>query len=323
MPASVVIPNWNGLRLLQPLFDDLSRQTMPAAEIIVVDNGSTDGSAEWAEQHGAHVIRYGSNKGFASAVNGGVASASSDVVAVLNNDVRLKEDWLEVAVSALHEKDVSFVVGKVLRADQPDVIDATYDAVCRGGTAWRCGHAHKDGPLWSEPRTVHFPPFTAVVLHKAAFVAIGGLDEALESYLEDVEFGLRCASKGYTGSYEPAAIAYHLGSATLGRWHPRTVRQISRNQLLLISRHYSTSMLIRFGWEIALAQLLWGMVALRHGTGVAWCQGKFEGLRRFRSLRGTGSKTLRVVLEASESEIRRLQGGRPADWYWRLYFALT
>jgi GT2 family glycosyltransferase len=323
MPVSVVIPNWNGLELLQPLFIDLQQQTLPADEILVVDNASTDGSDDWAEKEGARVIRNEANRGFAFAVNRGVACARSETIAVLNNDLRLNEGWLETALKTLHREPVSFVVGKVLQADRPDTIDATYDAVCKGGTAWRCGHGYKDGPMWSEPRVVYFPPFTGVLFRKEAFLEIGGLDETLESYLEDVEFGLRCASKGYTGRYEPSAVAYHLGSATLGRWHPRTVRQISRNQLLLVSRHYSSSMLARFGWRIAVAQLLWGLVAVRHGAGVAWCLGKFEGLRRFRSVRGTGSKALLDVLEASESEIRRLQGKRSGELYWRLYFALT
>ena len=70
-----------------------------------------------------------------------------------------------------------------------------------------------------------------------------------------------------------------VGSATLGRWHPETVRRIARNQLLLAARHYSAAVC---AWPILAAQFLWGAVAIRHGRGLAWVRGKWQGLRGFR-----------------------------------------
>ncbi|MEJ7608834.1 MAG: hypothetical protein WKF37_21815 [Bryobacteraceae bacterium] len=128
----------------------------------------------------------------------------------------------------------------------------------------------------------------------------------------------------YTGVYLPDAVAYHQGSATLGRWSARTVRQISRNQVLLLARHYDPSMLRQCGWQIATAQLLWGLVALKNGAGLAWLLGKIEGVRRFGSFRRrTTDPVLISVLGSSEKELRELQQLTGWDWYWRLYFALT
>jgi GT2 family glycosyltransferase len=321
--VAAVIPNWNGRTLLEPLFGDLRSQTQPPAEIIVVDNGSTDGSADWAEQQGARAIRFAENRGFAAAVNAGVSAAAAPTVAVLNNDVRLQPEWLERTADALERQKASFAVGKLLKQHDPSVIDGTFDALCCGGTAWRCGEGRPDGPVWTQPRPIQFPPFTAVVLKRSDFLAAGGLDESLESYLEDVDFGLRGASKGYTGWYEPGAVAYHAGSATLGRWHSRTVRQIARNQVLLVARHYPATLVVRFGWRIAVAQLLWGLVAFRHGAGLAWLTGKVEGLGRVPRCRRSGDSRIAAVLESSEADIRRFQKESGADWYWRLYFALT
>jgi GT2 family glycosyltransferase len=134
---------------------------------------------------------------------------------------------------------------------------------------------------------------------------------------------MRCATAGFQGIYVPEALAYHQGSATLGRWHPDSVRKISRNQLLLIAKHYPRNWILRYGWPVFVAQGLWGFVALRHGAAVAYLQGKSEGIRRFRSARGKSPANLSAIVERSEGEIRDLQKLTGFDLYWKLYFALT
>jgi GT2 family glycosyltransferase len=155
------------------------------------------------------------------------------------------------------------------------------------------------------------------------------LDEGFESYLEDVEFGLRCACSNYAGCYVPEALAYHVGSAALGEWHPAVVRRISRNQVLLVAKYYPARLLFRLAWPILVAQLLWGLVALRHGTFRAFLRGKLDGLLRFRAARlgasgvRVGPDRLAQILGDSENEIRDVQRRTGFDWYWRMYFALT
>ena len=323
MRVAAVIANWNGASLLRSLLPTIAAQTRQFHEAIVVDNGSTDDSVTFAEQSGVNVLQLGRNRGFAPAVNFGVASVDAEIVAILNNDVRLDRQWLEYSISRLFDSSVSFVTGKTLTETDHTIIDGTFDAVCRGGCALRCGSGRADGPYWSRSRTIQFPPFTAVLVRRAVFQEVGGLDEMFESYLEDVEFGLRCASRRYTGVYEPRAVATHLGSATLGRWNPTTVRNIARNQVLLVARHYDATALRRFGWAIAVSHVLWGVVALRHGAGAAWIGGKLDGLRMFRLCRGAGHPRVQEVLRASERTLRDVQTSTGLDWYWRIYLTLT
>lgn len=323
MTVTAVIPNLNGARRLPAIIADLRAQTHPIDEIVVADDGSSDGSAEVAAELGARVVSLGRTRGFTAAVNAGIRASSTELVAVVNNDVSLAPDWLRRLHDAIAKDGAPFASGKLLRTAAPELLDGSFDAICRGGCAWRCGAGRPDGPLWSVPGPVLLPPFTAVLLRRAYFTDLGGLDEQFGSYLEDVEFGLRSASKGYTGLYVPEAVGRHEGSATLGHWSPVTVRLIARNQLLLLARHYPGPLLVRFGWPIAVSHLLWGLVALRHGAGLAWVRGKIDGLRMFSSCRRMGDERIADILGSSERQIRELQKESGWDLYWRIYFALT
>jgi GT2 family glycosyltransferase len=323
--VTAIVPTWNRRALLERLLGCLARQSQPVEEVLVVDNGSDDGSAEVAERAGARVIRMGSNQGFSRAVNRGIRESHTPWLAIVNNDVEPGANWLERLALALQEPDLWFATGKLLCMDESGSIDGTYDLVSRGACAWRAGRHRKDGPVWSVARRIQFAPFTAALFRAELFRRVGLLDDGFESYLEDVDFGLRCALKGYKGVYVPDAVAYHRGSATLGVWHKDTVQRLARNQVLLVAKHYPRKFLLRYGWPILAGQLLWGLVALRHGAGLACLRGKLEGIRRFRDERAQVRDVpgLGAVLEESEREIRALQKSTGYDLYWRLYFALT
>ena len=304
---------------------DLFRQTHPLKEILVVDNGSRDASVEIAQQLGARVIPMGCNAGFCRAVNRGIEASTGDWVAVVNNDVRLQPDWLERLLDCAQAAGAWFATGKMFQAGRPGRLDGAFDALSRAACPWRCGHGRQDGPLWSAPQTISFAPLTAAILKRDLFTRVGLLDEDFESYLDDVDLGLRCAAAGLHGQYVPDAVATHQGSATLGEWHPRKVRLLARNQLLLVAKHYPPNWLLRYGWPVLVGQLLWGIVALRHGAGWAWLRGKIEALRLFGVIRGKAPRTPKVaaILAASEGQLHRIQQQTGPDWYWRLYFALT
>src|SRR5262249_31269165 len=147
-------------------------------------------------------------------------------------------------------------------------------------------------------------PWTAALLRSDLFARTGLLEEAFESYIEDAEFGLRCAALGIRGRYVPEARATHIGSASLGRWHPETVRRIARNQLLIAARHPAAGR----AWTCAAAQPLWGALALRHGCGIAWLRGAAEGLRHFAAFHRKPSPNtglLAQTLRSNEDFIRR------------------
>src|SRR5262249_21160768 len=162
--------------------------------------------------------------GFSHAVNCGIRAAGAEWIVILNNDVIPEPNWLEKLMEAATLPNTWFVAGKLLDSARRDRLDGAFDAISRGAWAWRCGHGRTDGAVWNKAREIRFAPFTAAAFSAELFDLVGLLDEEFESYLEDVDFGIRCAAKGLTGRYSPQAVAYHEGSATLGAWHPDTVR---------------------------------------------------------------------------------------------------
>jgi GT2 family glycosyltransferase len=313
MSISAIVPVWNGRELLARLLASLDAQTQPVDELLVVDNGSTDGAPELARTRGARVIAMGRNAGFAPAVNRGIREASHSLVAILNTDVELAPDYLQKLAAA----DAPFATGKLL--DPAGMLDGTFDLTTRAATTWRAGAGLPDAPPFDEAREITSAPWTAVLYRAEIFRKVGLLEESFESYLEDVDFGLRCAAHKLRGRYVPGARASHLGSASLGRRHPETVRRLARNQVLLAARHLPS----RDFYRAMVGQLLWGGVALRHGRGAAWLRGICQGLRLFcaarREFQQTDPEVLGHLLRSNERFVRK----NCADLYWRLYFSLT
>jgi GT2 family glycosyltransferase len=319
--VSVVIPTWNRQDLLAEVLADVRNQTYHIETTFVVDNGSTDDSAAIADRFGAVVIRLPENRGFAAAVNEGLRTASTEWVAVINNDVRLPPTWISTTVEEVARSRASFGTGKLLSAKDTGRIDGTYDLVSRAGTSWRCGSGRKDGAEWNRPCVIQFTSFTAVLLSVAAVAEIGLLDERFESYLEDVDWCFRCAARGRTGRYVPSAVAVHAGSATLGAWQKATTHLISRNQIFIYKKHLRGW----YRWPALAGQLLWCLLAFRNGTGWDAIQGKMDGLRQFaaEATAACASERIRAAVERSEQQILEVQRQTGFDTYWRLYFSLT
>jgi GT2 family glycosyltransferase len=341
MTATAVIPHWNRRELLDTLLHSIGEQTRPFDEVIVADNGSTDGSVKFAEQHGARVIQLGRNLGFAAAVNRGIEAARSEWIAILNNDVTLDSAWLATLTEAADRAGADFAAGKILRAgnafsshrpvflDRTPVVDGAFDEVSRGACACRCGADRPDSPMWNQPRRIRIAPMTAALFRRSLFTEVGPLDERFVSYMEDTDFGLRCALAGRGGIYVPSAVAHHRGSATLGAWSYDTVRRIARNQILLGLKHFRGQP----RWPMVAGQLLWGLLAIRHARGVAYLAGKISGWRAAGMERwpvaqapdrdeDSKRKRLGAIIEDSEKEIFDIQQQTGFDTYWRAYFWL-
>src|SRR4051812_23232222 len=182
MSISAIVPVWNGRDLLARLLTSLEAQTVPVAELLIVDNGSTDGAPGMAHSRGARIIAMGRNAGFAAAVNRGIREASQPLLAILNSDVELAPDYLE-KLAAIH---APFATGKILSPS--GLLDATFDLTCRGGTTWRCGAGYADSEPFEAPRDIASPPWTAVLYRAEVFRQVGLLEESFESYLEDADF---------------------------------------------------------------------------------------------------------------------------------------
>ena len=300
-------------------------QTVGFDQVVVVDNGSTDGATELAEQRGARVCHMGSNRGFAIAVNRGIRETSTPLLAILNSDVVLERSWLERLVGAFRSNpSVWFATGKLRSAGNPRVLDGAWDAIGFAAAPLRIGWGQEDGPRFDRSKDIAIAPMTAAVFRTALFDRIGALDDQFESYLEDVDFGIRCAASGYRGCYVANAEATHVGSATLGRWNPKTARKIARNQVYLLAKHFKRATIKRYLWPILAGQILWIGLAARHGAFLAALSGKWAGLRRFQTLRAQtrlpDQVKLLELLNDGESQITSLTRG---SLYWRLYHLFT
>ncbi|WP_031497168.1 glycosyltransferase family 2 protein [Bryobacter aggregatus] len=304
----VVVPTWRGREHLAQLLPSLAAQTLQPTAVILVDGASEDGSREVAAEYGATWLDLGKNLGFAAAVHAGIEASTAHRIAILNNDIRLAPDWLE----CLARVDASFAVGKVLQWQHPERIDATWDLASLSGVPMRAGAGKRDSAYWNRGRSIDLAPWTAILLNREYWEATGGLDLSFESYLEDVDIGLRGSKLGLRGIYEPAAVAWHRGSSTLGAWHPRQVQLTSRNQLKLVARHGGD------WWKVIVGQGLWGFAAARHGCFLPWLEGKLEGIRNFKN-----EADSTALLSRLESEIFASDAATGSDRFWRCYWMLT
>jgi GT2 family glycosyltransferase len=325
-PVIVVIPNFNGARLLGECVGSALGQTLPSLEVLVVDDASTDESSQLATSLGARVLALGRNQGFAHAVNAGVLDSPAEWVAIVNTDVTLAPDWIARLLGAAQAARAEYASGPITRHDDPGVLDGGYDLLSRAACPWRAGSGFPVEAL-RVPDGPWLPSLTALLIRRQTFIDAGLLDETFGSYLEDVDFALRLHRRAVPGVFVPEARAAHRGSATFGAWSARATRLQSRNQALLIARHYPQGWVAEFGQAVFAGQMLWGALALRHGVAGAWLLGKLDALRSWRRLRrictSTEAGRLAASFAAWERAILDWQGDPPRDAFWRWYFRLA
>lgn len=282
--VSVVIPNWNGKRFLSGCLDSLLCQTYRNLEIIIVDNGSHDGSVEFLKDNypQVHLVTFPHNTGFSIAVNRGIRESQGEMVSLLNNDTIVDRNWLGEMVKALHEHpEVGSVGCKMLAYDDSFVLDGAGDGYRRGGLPGRIGHRERDTGRFDVPRYILGACGGAALYRHDMFEEIGLLDEDYFAYLEDVDFGLRAQSAGYKCFYVPTAIVYHLGCGTTGSgYSPLVVRLSAQNNWNTIVKNIPLALLIKFLPQILYWQLYYlAVCSVRGGQVIPWFQGTFRALK--------------------------------------------
>jgi GT2 family glycosyltransferase len=281
--VSVVIPNWNGKRFLTGVLDSLAKQDYPQVEVVVVDNGSHDGSVEFLETSYPQVklIRFEVNTGFSVAVNAGIRASDSEFIALINNDTILEPEWTSEMVRGLREHPECGSTGcKMLAYDDRELLDGAGDGYRRGGLPGRIGHREKDKGQFDTPRYILGACGGAAMYRRSMLDEIGLFDEDYFAYLEDVDLGLRAQSAGYKCWYVPSAIIYHLGCGTTGSgYHPLVVRLSSQNNWNTIIKNIPGPLLLKFLPHIAYWQLYYfAVVIVRGGQVVPWLHGTWRAL---------------------------------------------
>jgi GT2 family glycosyltransferase len=259
--VAVVIPCWNGAAWLPGCLGSLAAQTRAPDEVVVVDNGSADDSIAIAEAAGATVLALGRNTGFAVAANRGIAATTAEVVALVNTDVELAPDWLEHGLAALaaHPEAGSVATRMVDLAD-PTVLYDAGDVLGRDGAAVQRGRFEPDDGRY--PAGDVFAACAGAALYRrAALEDVGGFDERLVLYYEDVDLGLRLRLRGWGCVYAPAAVARHAGGGSSSELPRSPGWWVERNALLLVAKAFPA----RWLPLVAYRQAGWAWHARREG----------------------------------------------------------
>lgn len=219
MKVTIIIPNWNGKHFLKTSLNSLKGQTFKDFEIIVVDNGSTDGSIEFLQDNypEVRIIRFSENRGFSAAVNAGIKEAKGEYIALLNNDAEVDPKWLEELVYALERyPEVGFCASKMVNYFNRSIIDTAGDGFSRYGIAFKRGSGKPDGPEYNKEEYVFGACGGAAIYRREVFDKIGLFDEDFFAYLEDVDLSFRAQLRGFKCLYVPTAIVYHMMGGTSG-----------------------------------------------------------------------------------------------------------
>ena len=244
----VVVINWNGRRFLTRCFDSLQRLDYPSVGLVLVDNGSADGSAEFVKKQypDVKVITNSKNLGFCRACNQGLREAINDrarYVVLLNNDTEVEARWLSELVKAAEARPgVGALSSKILFMEHRNILNSTGLCCSVIGNAWDRGIGQPDGEKWDEPTAVLGVSGGALFLRTEAVEKIGLLPK-FGIYLEDMDMSLRLWDAGYEIRYVPTAVLYHQFSATMGEksnvWRKEFLN--ARNRFRLIMRQFPLS----------------------------------------------------------------------------------
>ncbi|MBN2006001.1 MAG: glycosyltransferase [Anaerolineae bacterium] len=241
MRASLIILVWNGKPYLEACLDAVLAQEYPGFEVIVVDNASTDGSADWVAEHYPQVrlIRNAINLGFAGGNNVGLAAAAGDVLALLNQDTMVQPGWLAALVEALQTYPGAGVAGaKILDMDGRVLQHAGGHIRRPLALGWHYGHGEIDSEQWDEPREVEFVTGASLAMKREVYAKIGGLDESFfPGYFEDVDFCYRARAAGFAVWYAPQARMLHHESASMRRDSFRGHCSYYCNRLRFVFKH--------------------------------------------------------------------------------------
>jgi GT2 family glycosyltransferase len=245
---SVIIPNWNGKGFLVECIDSLKAQTFQDFETILVDNGSTDGSAEFAEERYGDFIRIIRNKrnlGFTGGNNVGIRASRGSYVVLLNNDTWADPYWLEELVKATQfDPKVGMWGSKVCSYFQRNRIEGIGELIYWDGLCRAQGQFEQDDGQYEVMQEILFPPGCGAMYRKRVLDEIGLFDEDFFAYGDDTDIGIRARLAGWKCLYIPRAVVYHKNSGTAGQYSPLKAFYVERNRLWVTIKYFPLPLLL-------------------------------------------------------------------------------
>lgn len=279
--VTIVIPNYNGKRLLENCLKTLEQQTYKDFKVLVVDNGSSDGSTEVSsEQLELEIVSLKENLGFCGAVNVGIQKTKTPYLILLNNDTETDRYFVEKLLAGIKKSEHIFSCGaQMIDFKDHEMLDNAGDLYTAMGWAVARGKGKKCADFEQAVRV--FSCCAGAAIYRVDILKkIGGLDEQHFAYLEDVDLGYRARISGFENWYTPEAKVYHVGSATTGtRYNEKKVFLAARNTIFVIYKNMPLLQLF-----INLPFILAGMIVktlffVKKGFVKDYWSGICEGVR--------------------------------------------
>ena len=321
--VSIVIPNWNGRHHLGRNLPSVLAEIegTPASEVIVVDNGSSDGSAEFLKANfpSVRVIELESNQGFGGGSNAGLRAAHNEIVVLLNNDMRVAEGFLPPLLEGFRDPRVFAVSAQIYFADPNRSREET--GLTQG--EWRRGRLHVQHVIDDRVRTL-FPTFYAgggsTAYDRNKLLELGGFDSLMEPfYLEDADISYMAWKRGWFVFYEPRSVVYHEHRGTIGKHFSETEIQkaLQQNNLLFTWKNIHEWKRLA-GHFVSLYARLWLRLVVGPTPVRPSPQALRAAFRRFgRVLRSRGRARRLALIDDTEA-FRRPLGGFFRDRFGRV-----
>ncbi len=262
--GSVIIVSFNGLDEIKRCLPSVIDQSFSSYEILLVDNGSVDGSPEYVERNfkQVRVIRNGANLGYAGGNNRGFQEARGEYLVALNQDTVVDREWLSELIKAMEERpDVALATSKICYLSDRDVINTCGNDVNFTGLAF-CRGIGQPADSFNEQELVPAISGCAFAIRRSVLEHIGGFDDDFFLYLEDTDLSIRARLAGYECLYVPTSIAYHDYAFNL---NSSKFFFLEKNRHILLLKNFRWSTLILMAPALVLTEVLTFGYGVMHG----------------------------------------------------------
>lgn len=278
--VTVIIPNYNGKRLLENCIRTLERQTCPDFHLLIVDNGSTDGSGDvTSEKLSMEWIFLKKNTGFCGAVNVGIAHTRTPFFILLNNDTEAEEHFIAEMLAGIRKSERLFSCSaQMLDYQRRELLDNAGDYYTAFGWALARGKG-RPAARYGKECDVFSACGGAAIYRTEAVRRLGGFDGRHFAYLEDVDIGYRARIYGYRNRYLPRAKVYHVGSATTGaRYNGKKVFLAARNSVYVIYKNMPAAQILLNLPFLAAGVVIKTLFFVKKGFAKEYVRGIYRGI---------------------------------------------
>ena len=282
LKVSIVVPNWNGMRFVGMCLDSLAQLDFEGHEVIIVDNGSIDGSREMIEEKypWVRLLKMPDNMGFAIACNEGIKASDAEYIVLLNNDIEVTPNWLKELYEGMERHpECGMGTTKMMFLDNRDVFYNTGDLFHSWSSGGGRGQGEKDTGQYEKEDYVFGACAGAGIYRREFFNQVGLFDEDFFIFAEDVDINMRGQLKGLKAVYLPKAKVFHIGTATVGLYSDRYVYLCKRNDIWVFIKNYSLSMYFKYLFSIWKHQFADIKYFTYRGQGQVLLKSKWDALK--------------------------------------------